>query len=64
MSLGSVISGCPDSLRHTMVLIPTTSGSSELPSTLVERICQNIHGLEGVFLLADTFLVSTLSLES
>lgn len=52
MSLGNVISGCPDPLRHTMVLMPTTSGSSELPSTLAENICQKIHGLE--FLLAGT----------
>lgn len=66
MSLGNVISGCPDPVRHTVVLMPTTSGSSELPSTLVESISQGIHGLEVVLLLADkhTFPASTLSLEN
>lgn len=49
MRFGRVIPGCPDPLGHTGVLMPTTSGSSELPSTLVEstsmvwRVCSCRH---------------------
>lgn len=53
---GDVISSCPDPLRHAVMLMPTTSGSLGLLSTLPEskRICQGVLGLEGVSLLAGT----------